>query len=101
MAANGVRRSLKLSSASAKCLFSPSSSVTAKVKIAPASSKPSNFYGLSPKNTSAFSRLPVELGAAISLMPLHSVTASSLFTSLLSLNNNTWGYLSEGFATTL
>ena len=41
-------------------------------------------------------RLPVELGGALSLMPLHSVTASALFTSLLSLNNVNWGCLSEG-----
>jgi len=35
-------------------------------------------------------------GTQISLTPLHSVTASALFTSLLSLHNNTWGVLSEG-----
>ncbi|XP_038885250.1 uncharacterized protein LOC120075707 isoform X1 [Benincasa hispida] len=48
-----------------------------------------------------FFRLPVELSSVQSLMPLHSVTASALFTSLLSLHNNSWGYLSEGFATPL
>lgn len=42
-------------------------------------------------------RLPVELtGMQQSLMPLHSVTASALFTSLLSLHNHNWGCLSEG-----
>lgn len=42
-------------------------------------------------------RLPVELtGVQLSLMPLHSVTASALFTSLLSLHNHNWGCLSEG-----
>jgi len=35
-------------------------------------------------------------GTQVSLTPLHSVTASALFTSLLSLHNNTWGVLSEG-----
>jgi len=35
-------------------------------------------------------------GTLVSLTPLHSVTASALFTSLLSLHNNTWGVLSEG-----
>jgi hypothetical protein len=35
-------------------------------------------------------------GAQVSLTPLHSATASALFTSLLSLHNNTWGCLSEG-----
>lgn len=41
-------------------------------------------------------RLPVELGGAQSLIPLHSATASALFTSLLSLHNTSWGCLSEG-----
>ncbi|KMT07256.1 hypothetical protein BVRB_6g148890 [Beta vulgaris subsp. vulgaris] len=47
------------------------------------------------------SRIPVELGCADSLMPLHSVTASALLTSLLSLHSQSWGCLSEGFATPL
>lgn len=42
-------------------------------------------------------RLPEQLGGAqMSLMPLYSVTASALFTSLLSVQNNKWGCLSEG-----
>jgi len=42
-------------------------------------------------------RLPVQLaGAQLSLTPLHSATASALFTSLLSLHNTNWGCLSEG-----
>nr|XP_019703364.1 uncharacterized protein LOC109505330 [Elaeis guineensis] len=40
-------------------------------------------------------RLPVELGCAQSLMPLHSVTASALFTSMLSLKPGNWAWLSE------
>ncbi|KAJ0094092.1 hypothetical protein Patl1_16140 [Pistacia atlantica] len=51
---------------------------------------------LSSLHKRTYSRLPVELGGALSLMPLHSVTASALFTSLLSLNNQNWGCLSEG-----
>ncbi|XP_021727021.1 protein NUCLEAR FUSION DEFECTIVE 6, chloroplastic/mitochondrial-like [Chenopodium quinoa] len=47
------------------------------------------------------SRIPVELGCAVSLMPLHSATASALFNSLLSLHAQSWGCLSEGFATPL
>lgn len=38
----------------------------------------------------------MELGGAVTLMPLHSATASALFTSLLSLHNQSWGCLSEG-----
>ena len=41
-------------------------------------------------------RLPVELGCAQSLMPLHSVTASALLTSMLSLKPGSWAWLSEG-----
>lgn len=38
----------------------------------------------------------MEMGGAVTLMPLHSATASALFTSLLSLHNQSWGCLSEG-----
>lgn len=42
-------------------------------------------------------RIPEQLaGARMSLMPLHSITASALFTSLLSAHNIKWGCLSEG-----
>lgn len=41
-------------------------------------------------------RLPVELGGMLTVMPLHSITASALFTSLLSLSSHSWGCLSEG-----
>ncbi|XP_068651275.1 protein NUCLEAR FUSION DEFECTIVE 6, mitochondrial [Aristolochia californica] len=47
------------------------------------------------------SRLPAILGCAQSLMPLHSVTSSSLLTSMLSLKTRNWGWLSEGLASTL
>ncbi|XP_019183523.1 PREDICTED: protein NUCLEAR FUSION DEFECTIVE 6, chloroplastic/mitochondrial-like [Ipomoea nil] len=46
-------------------------------------------------------RLPAELGCVESLMPLHSRTASSLLKSKLSTEVGKWGFLSEGFATTL
>ncbi|MQL72579.1 hypothetical protein Taro_004930 [Colocasia esculenta] len=45
--------------------------------------------------SSSFSRMPVELGCVCSLMPLHSVTASSLLTSMLSLKPGSWAWLSE------
>ncbi|KAI3986265.1 hypothetical protein MKX01_028546 [Papaver californicum] len=52
-----------------------------------------------PTSTSRFlkspsSRIPV-LGCAQSLMPLHSVTASALLTSKLSLKAGNWAWLSE------
>ncbi|KQK09628.1 protein NUCLEAR FUSION DEFECTIVE 6, chloroplastic/mitochondrial [Brachypodium distachyon] len=50
----------------------------------------------------AISRVPVAaLGGVQGLMPLHSATASALLTSMLGLKPGSWGWLSEGFATTL
>ncbi|KAJ9176394.1 hypothetical protein P3X46_011711 [Hevea brasiliensis] len=109
MAVHGARRTLQFSSASAKALLTLSTPTT-KTITSPFASKAASLSGLSYKPSSAirlslhklnFSRLPVELGGALSLIPLHSVTASALFTSLLSLHNDTWGCLSEGFATPL
>ncbi|CAN1151232.1 hypothetical protein LINPERPRIM_LOCUS28260 [Linum perenne] len=101
MAANGARRAFQCSSS--KTLFSGASSATRA--SSPFASKASSFApGLSPKPSFAslsfrrptFSRMPVELGAALSLMPMHSATSSALFTSLLSLHSQSWGCLSEG-----
>ncbi|XP_061992854.1 protein NUCLEAR FUSION DEFECTIVE 6, mitochondrial-like [Rosa rugosa] len=104
MAANCARRTLQFSSASAKALFNSSSSSPFAKAF-----KLSELAGAKTTSTSRFfatqklkfSRLPVELAAAQSLIPLHSATASALFTSLLSLHNTSWGCLSEGFATPL
>ncbi|KAG6654524.1 protein NUCLEAR FUSION DEFECTIVE 6, mitochondrial [Carya illinoinensis] len=94
MAANCARRTLLISSASAKALLSRTSS--------PLAAKASKLTGGLAAQKRVLSRLPVELtGMQQSLMPLHSVTASALFTSLLSLHNHNWGCLSEGFATPL
>ncbi|KAM7509122.1 hypothetical protein LguiA_019575 [Lonicera macranthoides] len=73
-------------------------------------SRPSRLGGLAPTMPNpaprrqpffSSSRLPVELGGAVSLMPLHSVTASALLKSLLASKVGQWGCLSEGFATPL
>ncbi|KFK41455.1 hypothetical protein AALP_AA2G132600 [Arabis alpina] len=101
MAATGVRRALQLSS-SGRILFGRSSATSSASKIGKSA-------GIAFENGSSrpslrrltFSRVPVELSAGISLVPLHSVTASALLTSLLSLSNQNWGCLSEGFGTTL
>ncbi|CAN1151233.1 hypothetical protein LINPERPRIM_LOCUS28260 [Linum perenne] len=99
MAANGARRAFQCSSS--KTLFSGASSATRA--SSPFASKASSFApGLSPKPSFAslsfrnVVRMPVELGAALSLMPMHSATSSALFTSLLSLHSQSWGCLSEG-----
>ncbi|XP_042496184.1 protein NUCLEAR FUSION DEFECTIVE 6, mitochondrial-like [Macadamia integrifolia] len=105
MAANFARRSLISSPTFATrilngCKSSSSSFVSGASKVGgftPASST----SRVSRRKLSLFSRLPMELGCAQSLMPLHSVTASALLTSMLSLNGENWGCLSEGFASTL
>ncbi|PQP95326.1 protein NUCLEAR FUSION DEFECTIVE 6 chloroplastic/mitochondrial-like [Prunus yedoensis var. nudiflora] len=101
MAANCARRTLQFSSSSAKTLL-------CRTPCSPFASKASNLIELTAvKPTLALdsllrsSRFPVELAGAQSLIPMHSATASALFTSLLSLHNNSWGCLSEGFATPL
>ncbi|KAE8722644.1 putative Desacetoxyvindoline 4-hydroxylase [Hibiscus syriacus] len=102
MAAFSGRRTLGFSCASAKTILThlPSSR--------PANNKLADLFSPTKISASRFSlrnltscRLPLELGGAVTLMPLHSVTASALFTSLLSLHNQSWGCLSEGFATPL
>ncbi|KAE8023453.1 hypothetical protein FH972_009144 [Carpinus fangiana] len=97
MAANCTRRTLQISLASARTLLSRMASAPS-----PFASKASKLNGRFSVQKRMFSRLPVELtGVQQSLMPLHSVTASALFASLLSVQNNNWGCLSEGFATPL
>ncbi|KAK1552493.1 hypothetical protein Q3G72_018153 [Acer saccharum] len=103
MAATCGRRTLQVASTSAKTLLSRSSlaSTASKLPGLASPTKHNSASRLSSLHKITLSRLPVELGGALSLMPLHSVTASALFTSLLSLNNVNWGCLSEGFATPL
>ncbi|KAB1200766.1 hypothetical protein CJ030_MR0G006352 [Morella rubra] len=92
MAANCARRTLQIASASAKTLSSRTQSSSL-----PFASKASKLSGQFSVEKRIFFRLPVELaGVQQSLMPLHSVTASALFNSLLSLQNHNWGCLSEG-----
>ncbi|KAI6694805.1 hypothetical protein NL676_022515 [Syzygium grande] len=113
MAATCAKTGLRLASASAKTLLTRSSSSSPSPSSSSLSSATSKLRGLSsaaPVSSSSrfftarrvgLSRLPVELGGALSMMPLHSVTASALFTSLLCLSSHSWGCLSEGFATPL
>ncbi|XWS22590.1 hypothetical protein CRYUN_Cryun29cG0049500 [Craigia yunnanensis] len=102
MAASCGRRTLEFCCASAKTILTHSpSSRAANSKLAGLfSTKTTSASRFSLRNITS-SRLPVELGGAVTLMPLHSTTASALFTSLLSLHNQSWGCLSEGFATPL
>ncbi|GKV22870.1 hypothetical protein SLEP1_g32688 [Rubroshorea leprosula] len=106
MAAGCGRRTLRFFGASAEAIFRSPSSCSSSL-----TSPASKLAGITPPKPTAASRfalrkltssrLPVELGGMLSLVPLHSATASALFTSLLSLHNQSWGCLSEGFATPL
>ncbi|TKY69855.1 hypothetical protein E2542_SST06138 [Spatholobus suberectus] len=106
VAANSARKTLQMASSVTRTLFSrrsspPSVSSSCATKLNGFSSS-SSSQASPQKRAFSFSRLPVQLvGAQVSLTPLHSATASALFTSLLSLHNTNWGCLSEGFATPL
>ncbi|KAF8016591.1 hypothetical protein BT93_H1955 [Corymbia citriodora subsp. variegata] len=110
MAATCAKAGLRLTSASAKTLLTRSPSSSSSPGLSSAASKLRGLSSATPASPSSrlftahrvgLSRLPVELGGALSMMPLHSVTASALFTSLLCLSSHSWGCLSEGFATPL
>ncbi|RZC28249.1 hypothetical protein D0Y65_000309, partial [Glycine soja] len=91
-----ARKTIQIASAATRTLLSRRSSCPTKLNGLAFS------YSSPQKRALSFSRLPVLLvGAQVSLTPLHSATASAMFTSLLSLHNTNWGCLSEGFATTL
>ncbi|KAL3813789.1 hypothetical protein ACJIZ3_015057 [Penstemon smallii] len=94
MASNCARNLVRRSSNTAKTFLSRAQSPPS----VPAG--PSKLSGLSatpPRHRSIFSsRLPLELGCGVSLMPLHSVTASALLKSMLSSDVGQWGVLSEG-----
>ncbi|XP_061359644.1 protein NUCLEAR FUSION DEFECTIVE 6, mitochondrial [Gastrolobium bilobum] len=104
VAANSARKTLQIASSSTRTLLcARSSSASASTSHAAKLNGFASSSRASPQKRSlSFSWLPVQLaGAQVSLTPLHSATASALFTSLLSLHNNKWGCLSEGFATPL
>ncbi|KAF3518298.1 hypothetical protein DY000_02062728 [Brassica cretica] len=92
MAANGVRRALHSSSSTGRILFSRSSSVPKLGKSAGFAFGNGSSSSRSSLRRLTSSRIPVELSAGMSLIPLHSVTASALLTSLLSLSNQSWEY---------
>eukprot|EP00268_Persea_americana_P040506 TRINITY_DN40242_c0_g1_i3.p1 TRINITY_DN40242_c0_g1~~TRINITY_DN40242_c0_g1_i3.p1 ORF type:complete len:105 (-),score=25.36 TRINITY_DN40242_c0_g1_i3:451-765(-) len=95
-----ARRALARQSSSSSSLRSFSLSSGTATKMAGSSSPTPSSARFSRHRLPFISRLPVELGCAQSLMPLHSVTASALLTSKL-FKSGSWGWLSEGFATPL
>ncbi|KAK2374506.1 hypothetical protein P8452_47112 [Trifolium repens] len=102
MASNSARKSFQIASSSAKTLLSRRSPSLSSSSSNANKFNASSFQNSPHKRSLSYSWVPVQLaGAQVSLTPLHSATASALFTSLLSLHNNNWGCLSEGFATPL
>ncbi|MBA0880576.1 hypothetical protein Goshw_021254, partial [Gossypium schwendimanii] len=114
MAATCGRRTLGFSCSSAKTIFTHLPSSTPANNKLPGLFSPNKIsasrFSLRNLTFSRFSSifdvtaflfvikcsgLPVEMGGAVTLIPLHSATASALFTSLLSLHNQSWGCLSE------
>ncbi|CAA7402239.1 unnamed protein product [Spirodela intermedia] len=92
MAAGGCARRALLGSAS-----SPARLLAGGIRSpAPSSAPASCARSFSRRRLApSFCRAPVELGCVQSLMPLHSVTASALLTSMLSGENGKWAWLSE------
>ncbi|XP_071742327.1 uncharacterized protein [Rutidosis leptorrhynchoides] len=72
------------------------------VSLSTDSSSPSFFkFTSNPQISSSFrrtSRLPVELSALITMLPLHSATASSCLKSGLSLESQSWGLVPQGIS---
>ncbi|GLT50341.1 hypothetical protein SLA2020_238320 [Shorea laevis] len=100
MAASHGRRTLQFSGATAKTVFRSASSCPSLLtspafKLAGITPpKPTSASRFVPRKLTS-SRLPVELGGMLSLVPLDSATVSASFISLLSLHDQSWGCLSE------
>ncbi|KAJ4823302.1 hypothetical protein Tsubulata_026952 [Turnera subulata] len=105
MAASGVRKTLlQFSSASAKTLVNRSTTTSNTSTFTVKTAKLNGLFPSKPTSASpsslgrlGFSRIPTELGGVLSLIPLHSVTASALSTSLLSLHGDSQHHYNKGF----
>ncbi|CAK7322715.1 unnamed protein product [Dovyalis caffra] len=86
--------------AAARSIFRSSAARNAAARLASQSkSKPkaSPFSLNSTANKPIFRRSPVEMSFAVeSMMPYHTVTASALMTSMLSISRRSCGWLPEG-----
>ncbi|CAN1123398.1 Protein NUCLEAR FUSION DEFECTIVE 6, mitochondrial [Linum perenne] len=91
--------------AAGRSFFRSSSSVrsaaarfASQAKAAPKASPASPFRATANKAPSQSTfRLPVEMSFAVeSMMPYHTVTASALMTSMLSISQRSYGWLPEG-----
>ncbi|KAF5788487.1 hypothetical protein HanXRQr2_Chr10g0464531 [Helianthus annuus] len=67
------------------------------LKFNPKSSLSSSFIQLS-SSARITSRLPVELSALITMMPLHSAIASSCLKSGLLMESQSWGLVPQGIS---
>nr|WDA42973.1 nuclear fusion defective 6 [Fagopyrum tataricum] len=85
--------------AAARSIFRSSSSVRNAASKFASGTKPSPSPFRLPTNkplTSRLFRSPVELSACLDTMqPFHTVTASALMTSMLSISQRSYGWLAE------
>ncbi|KAJ9168318.1 hypothetical protein P3X46_019861 [Hevea brasiliensis] len=65
-------------------------------KISPLKSSSQSQISSSAKRIYQTSRLPVELSCLVSMVPLHSTTASARLRSLLPVESPNWGLVPQG-----
>ncbi|CAN0913642.1 Protein NUCLEAR FUSION DEFECTIVE 6, mitochondrial [Linum grandiflorum] len=97
-AAAAAGRSIFRSSSSSASARNAAARFASQTKAAPKASPSSAFRASAnkPVSQSTF-RLPVEMSFAVeSMMPFHTVTASALMTSMLSISQRSYGWLPEG-----
>ncbi|KAL9262447.1 nuclear fusion defective 6, mitochondrial-like protein [Drosera capensis] len=81
--------------AAARSIFRSPAARSAALKFASGAKSARSPFRI-PTTTSRILRCPVELSAAVETMqPFHSVTASALMTSMLSLSRRSYGWTSE------
>nr|XP_043626560.1 uncharacterized protein LOC122598021 [Erigeron canadensis] len=71
---------------------------THNISVPPSFIKSTLSPQLSSSSSRIASRLPVELSALITMLPLHSAIASSCLKSGLSLESQSWGLVPQGIS---
>ncbi|KAG8635877.1 uncharacterized protein LOC122722058 [Manihot esculenta] len=92
----GSRVLSRLSTYSPSLSFKFNVSKSSLPKISPLKSGSQSQISSSAKRIYQASRLPVELSCLMSMLPLHSTTASARLTSLLPIESPSWGLVPQG-----